>query len=71
MVEPFCGLSLWFVAYDEKDLTEMKEKTIENSMFYIPLFIANFMLTSLIFREMIEYLEKMNSGKKIISQLKM
>uniref|UniRef100_A0A8R1XT69 DH domain-containing protein n=3 Tax=Onchocerca TaxID=6281 RepID=A0A8R1XT69_ONCVO len=30
MVEPFCGLSLWFVAYDEKDLTEMKEKTIEN-----------------------------------------
>lgn len=30
MVEPFCGLSLWFVAYDEKDLTEMKEKTVEN-----------------------------------------
>lgn len=34
MVEPFCGLSLWFVAYDEKDLTEMKEKTIENSMYF-------------------------------------
>lgn len=34
MVEPFCGLSLWFVAYDEKDLAEMKEKTIENSMFF-------------------------------------
>lgn len=32
MVEPFCGLSLWFVAYDEKNLTEMKEKTVENSM---------------------------------------
>ncbi|EJD76560.1 RhoGEF domain-containing protein [Loa loa] len=30
MVEPFCGLSLWFVAYDEKDLSEMKEKTVEN-----------------------------------------
>ncbi|VBB27177.1 unnamed protein product [Acanthocheilonema viteae] len=30
MVEPFCGLSLWFVAYDEKDLAEMKEKTVEN-----------------------------------------
>uniref|UniRef100_A0A1I8EM24 RhoGEF domain-containing protein n=4 Tax=Wuchereria bancrofti TaxID=6293 RepID=A0A1I8EM24_WUCBA len=30
MVEPFCGLSLWFVAYSEQDLTEMKEKTIEN-----------------------------------------
>ncbi|CAG9540973.1 unnamed protein product [Cercopithifilaria johnstoni] len=30
MVEPFCGLSLWFIAYDEKDLTEMKEKTVEN-----------------------------------------
>ncbi|MCP9262915.1 Protein ECT2 [Dirofilaria immitis] len=29
MVEPFCGLSLWFVAYSEKDLTEMKEKTLE------------------------------------------
>uniref|UniRef100_A0A0R3RZ06 Protein ECT2 n=1 Tax=Elaeophora elaphi TaxID=1147741 RepID=A0A0R3RZ06_9BILA len=30
MVEPFCGLSLWFVAYDEKDLAEMKVKTVEN-----------------------------------------
>ncbi|VDN07628.1 unnamed protein product [Thelazia callipaeda] len=30
MVEPFCGLSLWFIAYDNKDLAEMKEKTIEN-----------------------------------------
>lgn len=31
-VEPFCKLKLWFVAYDEDDLAEMRKKTVENSM---------------------------------------
>uniref|UniRef100_A0AAF5Q5J5 DH domain-containing protein n=1 Tax=Wuchereria bancrofti TaxID=6293 RepID=A0AAF5Q5J5_WUCBA len=34
MAEPFCGLLLWFVAYDEKDLTDIEEKTVENNMFF-------------------------------------
>ncbi|KHN74297.1 Protein ECT2 [Toxocara canis] len=30
LVEPFCGLSLWFVAYSEDELADMRQKTIEH-----------------------------------------
>ncbi|VDM47663.1 unnamed protein product [Toxocara canis] len=30
LVEPFCGLSLWFVAYSEEELADMRQKTIEH-----------------------------------------